>query len=305
MSRSQAVGAVALSLLGMMSCGGDEFAEGGTGAAGSGGSSVGGGAGAGGASGGASGGGGTGGVSGSSGTGGAAGGGGTAGAPPTWPDCGAPPQGTPLFYTTLNDFASIQTPAVGDGSGAEAVPNNLFYFAKCDKGIGIQGANQYAAFKQTNIQLDKGSLDFWIKPNWSHTDNLIHNLFATANWQQGGISVRKADNQNSNRLQIKLVDGSQQSYETNIESNQYSLTAGTLTRITLFWSFVTSGPNVSVWFDKVPVASYATRPTGNKTVPTNDTSAKFTIGADGTNDPNPANALIDDFKIYTYGLNPK
>jgi len=317
MNPKAVLGALAVSVLGLASCGGDEFSEVSAtgGVAGSGGAGTGGAAGVGaaggtGATGGTGGTGAAGGSGGTTGTGGAAGAGGVAGAGGTggvtgWTHCGAPPQGTPLFYSTLDDLASIQSPAVGDGSGANAVPDNLFFTAQCGNGIAIQGAGQYVAIKQTNIALDKGSLDFWIKPNWNHTDNMVHNLFATAAWNLGGIKIRKADNSNSNHFQVQLVDANQTVHETAVAPTQYSLSQGVLTRITIFWSFGTQGPNTMIWFDKVPVAKYAQQPIGSKAAPSTNASAMLTIGADGTGDQSPANALIDDFKIYTFGLNPK
>ncbi|MCC6898666.1 MAG: hypothetical protein IT377_06805 [Polyangiaceae bacterium] len=273
-----------------------------SGASGSGAGGAGGSAGATGGSGG-SGAGGAGGAGGNSG--GAGGTGGTGGTTP-WPSCGFV-SGLPIkLHTTLNDAPSVKAPNAGTGPGVSN-PTDAFAPGACSAGFLLDDSGEFVSYPMSNIKLGSGTIDFWYVPDDPETLDKIYNLFATANWNQGGIKIRKASLSNLNQFEVILVDDKQTFHFTKIAHDQYTFVVGQPIRITVAWSTgqtPAGAPAVRVWFDKVEVKTFVERAKYPIAMPTS-VSGSLYVGAEKESDPTPANGVVDEFKIFGAPLAPQ
>jgi hypothetical protein len=279
-----------------LGCGGEEFqsGSGGTssGGASSGGTSSGGtsnggtsngGAGNGGTSGsGASGGVGTGGVAASGGEGGGAGEGGT----PNIPGCALKPGAPILLHTTLDDATAIQTPDSGIPPGDS---NGQLVPGKCptgtpNGGLAINTQGDFLTYSgEGNINLVTGTADFYFKPAASDTGVARHLLSVPGKFQ---ILIDQQGN---------LVVGVGQNVGRTILAANVPFSTDTWVRVTITWKFGDTGETVFVYFDGNGVSGPFSP--GPFSVPSIEDTPLF-IGANGANDPQVANGVFDDIKIY-------
>ena len=278
-------------------------------AAGSGGSS---GSGAVGGSGGASGSGGSAGTGGASGSGGSAGTGGSGGTGGGSPTChaGSRPSGV-LLHTTLDDAASITTPAAGDGTGSAftTTPVDDFVPALIGNGIRLDAPNEDVGYRQrvgttANVNFQTGAIDFCYRPGYAHTDGVDHALFGSTTFgggNPGGIRIRKAGASNTNHFQVIYTDSTGAFGETGVPPTSFSWTAGQWVRVTVSWDFTVgaSERNIRVFFDGVEASvPPATASTGPASMPMPATDEFIVIGSFRQQTWNP-DGVIDEF--YTYG----
>lgn len=260
------------------STGGSGGGSGNAGASGSGGTS---GAGATGGSAGSS---GAGGSSGASGTGGA---GGTGGSPPN--GCGSQHLSATLLYTTLNDAASIVTPAmIENGVGTHA--GGEFGDGYCDNhGFRVNAAGQYASFLAAqNLDLQSGTIDFFFRPGFDKLDNQTHRLLGVP----GKFQVLKTGSP-ANSLIVGM--GSMPLAE--VASSNLPFVQDQWVRITIMWQCAVTDV-VNIWFNGQP-ATTANEVAGPITPPALSLSDELFLGAFSPNDSSFANGVFDDFKVYT------
>lgn len=261
-----------------LGCGGEEFQSG------SGGTSAGGSS-SGGTSNGGTGGSGTGGEAGSvnpvGGAGGDAGQSGDGGTGGVIPGC-APKAGAPLMlHTTLDDATSTQTPTTGSGPGTF---NGDFGPAVCGNGLAIYAAGNFLSYPGAeNINLVTGTVDFFFKPS-SGFDNSTRHLLSVP----GKFQIVWAQNGD-------LVVGAGSVVARTIAAVDVPFAVNVWTRITVTWKFLSDGETVQVYFDANGVGGpFGAGPIS--TIPIDD--SYLFIGANGENDPNHADGIIDDVKIY-------
>jgi len=246
---------------------------------------------------------GTGGTGGTGNVGGTGNAGGTGGIPTTWPNCG-PASGLPIkLYTTLNDAASIQSPANGTGPGTHN-PSSAFATGACGAGFLLDASGEYVSYPGDNIELSAGTIDFWYVPDDPETDPRIMDFFATSDFTNGGIKISKRSGTEGNTFEVVLVTEGGVGHPTRVSPDWYTFVQGKPIRITVVWSTGMSpagAPAVSVWFDKSEVTSFVTRAQLPITMPTTAPAAIY-VGAEKKADPTPANGVIDEFKIFSAPL---
>ena len=230
-----------------------------------------------------------------------------------------PTVGGLLFYSTLDSLASLTSPSTGTGSGASVVttPANDFVTGQTGSGLQIDTASEYGRIQQTNgstqnIELDKGTVDFWYKPNYAHTDGIRYALFTIGDMSIAGTSrilLTKGAASNANALQVLVWNGSgvNQGGNFTVASTDYSFTPGVWVNMRLTWDFtVASGVrNTHLYINsQEPTTSGGT--TGPVSMGAESTSNYVYIGNRATNSSGGdyANGVIDEFKIYDSALTP-
>lgn len=222
--------------------------------------------------------------------------------------CGPQSGTTPVIYTTLDDAASVLSPAVGDGTGASLIPNDGFVAGLCGQALRIDDTGELVSYAQVvgnspQFDYDLGAIDFWYQPGFDHTDGLNHHLFGTEDFSTGGIRIRKAAANNGNNFQVIFFNGAGGLFETQVAPSDYRLSPGQWVRITVSWNTQRSGNAVRIFFD-AQEATYATTAKGPFSMPPASSNDSMFLGAWHGGDPEVADGLLDDFKLYTSELTP-
>ncbi len=297
----------------VVGCGGDEFsgdASGGAAGSGAGGSA---GSGAAAGSGGVAASGGSAGNSGaagsSAGAGGQAGGGaggtagGAGGAPPV--GCGPVAGIKPLLFTTLDDAQSILSPKEGSGAGSfQTLPEEDFRPGKCGKAIRLDAKGENVQFdEKSNLEVKKGTIDFWYQPELPHTDGVLRNFFSSPGYwtKANGLLIRKTGGGLGNAFQVAFRDKAGGNRTTEIDSSAYTFSSNTWVRITVTWDFSLSGQAVRVYFDGVE-AKYKSSVNGTSEIDSHQVGRVRIGNPDSAQSP--VGGLIDDFKIYDRVVKP-
>jgi hypothetical protein len=202
----------------------------------------------------------------------------------------------PRFWTKLDSETDVTNPTYGIGGTLLGVGGTFVTYDKygvTETGLNVVSANQGCEFPATNLSVDNDlygeTIDFWYVPNFNFSGNttvrfLFNYHYGSANW----IKIRVVDSQ----IYFEIKKGG--TVHT-LASANLTWGAGTPHHIVCTW-----GPaqGMHMYLDKVE-PSYSTSDglgyfEGITQVPT-----YFYIGIqnDGTN---PANGIIDDFKLYGY-----
>lgn len=169
-----------------------------------------------------------------------------------------------LFHSTLDDAASVTSPAVGTGAGASLLtsPANDFTAGRVGNAIRLDSISEYVRFKQTdgntkNVELDRGTLDFWFQPTYNHTDGQKYRIFGMGNWgAPGGWGMGKHNTSNGNALYIHKFgpSGNMEAINT-VSSSNYSWNANDWinVRVTWDWKAAPGVQNVRMYFNGVEI----------------------------------------------------
>jgi glucose/arabinose dehydrogenase len=219
----------------------------------------------------------------------------------------------PLLHTSLDSLAAVQTPVRGTGSGSSVntSPANDFVSAQVGNGIRIDAANEAVQFLQTsggtqNVELDQGTVDFWYRPNSSHTDGIFHPLVSIGAWATpGSIHIMKQNAANENGLGVQFRDAAGNVFETDVPETAYNFTPGTLVHIRATWDFsVAPGVrNVHVYVNDVEAPMiYVT--TGPLTMPAESATRFIYVGNRGDASGFNGNGVLDELSIYPTAFGP-
>ncbi len=318
-------------------CGGEEFSQGGVGGAGSG--AISGSSGMGNAAGtsgsgatsgaagaaAASGSGGVGGVSGGSGGVGAAGGGGSAGvgatggkggssgvgaaggaggSGATGGTCGVNQPGL-LLHSELNNLFSIENPAKNSGSGGGTAKGVTFHAGKCEKAVRIDATGERVEFPQPgNLDLKKGSVDFWYRPDTAHDDGAPRTFVITAGGTTANsMQIRKAGVASGNNFNVEFRDGGDKYHKTSVAPDQYTFFAKQWIRIVVTWDLSVTEQVVHVYFNGKEPKNYAAVAKGPLVI-SNPSTGGFIVGTTIIKQDQPIGGLIDEFKVYETVIAP-
>jgi hypothetical protein len=213
-----------------------------------------------------------------------------------------------LFHTTLENFAQVSLPDIGDGTGS--AENNMSY------GAGRYGGG--ATFDSTtdwisvplvvggirNIELDRGRIEFWYRPNNNHDDNQEHYLFDLDNdGAAGGVRIRiKKESDTSsvlpNALTVEVSDSGGTFRGIEIPVTNYTWKAGDWIHLAMDWDSTGPTDNVNLYMNGVEL------------VPLSPNNTPFTMEAEnpagvlrlGNKAVGPgfwnADGVLDEFTIY-------
>ncbi|HJU75371.1 MAG TPA: LamG-like jellyroll fold domain-containing protein [Gemmatimonadaceae bacterium] len=231
-----------------------------------------------------------------------------------------PPPAVPqvLLHTTLDNPGAISAPAVGTGTGAviATAPSNDFVVARIGSGLRTDAIGERVQFPQTsggvqNVELLRGTLEFWYRPNYNHDDNLKYAIAGTGDWQgsppaRGSIHLGKHNSSNQNKIFLIFYDANQVRWEHNVAVSDYSWRAGDWLQIRLTWDFgVAAGvQNLHLYVNGQELRLTGEVSRGPQPVPAESTSELVYIGSRDTAGTIIANGLYDDVKIWNAAIPP-
>ena len=221
-----------------------------------------------------------------------------------------------LWYSTFESPGAVGTPAVGNGAGTvgsySMTPGRygngvLFNNALDDVRVILQPGIGLA-----NIELDRGRIEFWYKPNYAHTDNVEHYLFdIDADGVAGNSRVRMTKESNvscggcPNALTAEVVDATGVSRGVTILSTSYGWQGGDWVHLALEWDSTDPTDNVRAYLDDAPLVPVATA-NGVFTMEAETIGGILRIGNRAVV-PGCCNAdgIMDEFRIYSSPSTPQ
>ena len=223
-------------------------------------------------------------------------------------DCGPNAFGTgivPTLYSTLDSSPAITEPMIGQ-LGFVGNAEGDYHGDHCGLAINIDQNGDYIKYHYQDNDVRHyspvvGSMDFWYRPSYAHTDGLNHHLFGTASWATlGGFRMRKAAANNANAFQVIVASSTLETMDLSVPADQYSFEAGQWVRITLVWYLSPDMPQrfVRLFMDGTQVG---------EVVPDNDffmeadEGGYFVLGVWDFADPEHAAGFLDDFKVFPRG----
>ena len=125
-----------------------------------------------------------------------------------------------LWYSTLDSEAAVTNPDVGSGA-----INHEASFVKGKYGNGLScdtdGENIYF-LSSSNFNKAKGAVELWIRPNWNHTDGVVHQILQIWTNSDNSFILQKYSD---NDLFFSIKAGGTYSAE-NINYTDYELLSG-------------------------------------------------------------------------------
>jgi hypothetical protein len=223
-------------------------------------------------------------------------------------DCGPNAFGTgivPTLYSTLDSAVAITEPMIGE-LGFVGNDEGDYHGDHCGLGINVDQSYDYVKFHHQDNGVQHyspvvGSMDFWYMPSYEHTDGLNHHLFGAASWATvGGFRMRKAAENNGNAFQVIVASSALETMELSVPADQYSLSPGEWTRITLVWYLGADMPErfVRLFMDGTLVGEIEAP---NSFFMESDEGGYFTLGVWDFGDPEHAAGILDDFKVFARG----
>ena len=234
-------------------------------------------------------------------------------APPPAPP--APPTSagatTAILYTTLDGPTAVATPSAGVGSGATITssPTNDFVAARVANGFHADAIGERILMRQVdgtrqNVELERGTLDFWYRPAYDHDDNTKYTIAGTGSWgfppAPGSLHFGKHNASNNNDIFLIFFNAAGVRYEHNVRANAYSWNAGDWVRVRITWDFgVAPGvQNLHLYLNgtEVPLVSQVSR--GPQAVPAEKSTEMLYIGARDRAGSIPPNGIYDEVRIW-------
>ena len=222
-----------------------------------------------------------------------------------------------FLHTTLQSFAQVNTPDVGNGTGA--AENGMTY-----------AAGRYGAAAQfdsvtdwiripvqaggpPNIELDRGRIEFWYRPNSDHTDNQERYLFDIDNDgvdPPAGVRIRMKKESDvtgtfPNQLTVEVVDSTGTPHFIEIPATNYAWYAGHWVHLAMEWDRVSATDNVRAYLNGVGLVPASPSNGAFPMEPENAAGlirlGNKAVGAGFWN----ADGLIDEFTIYSTAGTPR
>lgn len=202
------------------------------------------------------------------------------------------------WHSTLESSGAVTSPDVG--SGGTIYGTTTFTTGKYGNGALFDADEERISIPTTggdsaNFNKDKGTIEFWYKPNNNHTDNTQHDF--AMRWVDSSNTFQLNKN-SSNQLTLIFHDnGTWRS--TYVTSSNYSWKAGEWVHLRFTW-------------DKDASAGETMRIFINGTEPTHTTDSDYTGSYTGDavltisvyNAGRHSDGVIDEFRIYNTALTP-
>lgn len=210
-----------------------------------------------------------------------------------------PPAGTAIFYTTLNDAQAITAPAAGLG-GSSNLQAGDFVPGKNGNGVNFAPAGRRAIFpaaqgNQKNIDLAKGELSLWYRPDYAaETDDLIHYLLVVGNID----NVPRLVLGEGDRLFFSLIDSNWNDFVALAPYRAELWDAGEWVHIRAFWDSSASDP-IRLYVNGVRVD--AGDATGGWNLGSGDGLSLF-VGAGNSDGDFSSQGVLDELIIYPGGV---
>ena len=210
-----------------------------------------------------------------------------------------PPAGTALFYTTLNDAQAITAPAAGLG-GSSNLQAGDFVPGKAGNGANFAGTDRRAIFpvaqgNQKNIDLAKGELSFWYRPNYAaEADDITHDLLVVGDiYNVPRLVLGEGD-----RLFFSVMDSGWNEFVALAPYRADLWDGGEWVHIRVFWDSGSADP-IRLYVNGVRVDSGDA--TGGWNLGSGDGLSLF-VGAGNADGDFSAAGVLDELIIYPGGL---
>ncbi len=223
-----------------------------------------------------------------------------------------PPSGL-LFLTTLDDLASVSSPANGTGSGAvvNTSPANDFVAGQNINGIRVDAMGEHVRFRETdgtmkNVELDVGTVEFWYKPNSAHADGVLRNIFGIGDPSQPGRMRLFKSGNSVNELRFEIKDANSAWRYASVPSSAYGWSAGQWVKIRVTWDSQAGigAQNIRIYLNDLEVSQYGMAPTGPFSMPAESAAQYIVIGNNYITTPVSAAGVFDEFRIYEGAITP-
>jgi hypothetical protein len=208
-----------------------------------------------------------------------------------------------LFFSTLDDADSIESPARGSGANA-IIPNvsstPLFVAARCGNGARFEEAGERIQLAR-QVEPDQGTITFWLQAEPLEV-NRDRKLFSSMDAVVPGlIRLRFAG---SGQFEVLQTDHNGSSYDTTVDVASFSMPLGPWVHVRVTWNAAANGQMVHVYFDGLE-PSYAQVAQGPIVVPTASMSNAMFIGAFDDNDSALAPLVtMDELGTFDVALPP-
>lgn len=223
---------------------------------------------------------------------------------------------TPLLQTTLDDISAVMHPKYGIGTHASITtsPANNFVPGRRNNGLMANASGERILYPQVeqgiqNVELDRGTMDFWYRPNYDHDNNVKYTIAGTGSWHHpvpNGLHFGKHNKSNQNQLFLLYFDPDGTRQEANVRATDYSWKAGTWQHITITWDFTVAPgvQNLHIYLNDVDLPLSGTVMRGPRTMAAESSNEYIYIGARDPNGTIIANGVYDQFRIFDRAINP-
>ncbi|MCG2701994.1 hypothetical protein L6273_02500, partial [Candidatus Parcubacteria bacterium] len=201
-----------------------------------------------------------------------------------------------LWYSTLDDIESISNPNIGNTYSIKTLSATDIVTAKYGNGLKVTSSNDYFEIRDTaSFNGTNGSMEFWFKPNWDHTDDTGHRLFEISNYTDNdSLSLTKVDSSGSYRLIINGNQGADNYFNLIVESGNYQLSSGLWAHFRITWDAnAPAGETLRLFIN------------GTEPIHSSNDDFKNTFDADpiriffyGNNKTDHADGTYDEIKIF-------
>ncbi|RJP45618.1 LamG domain-containing protein, partial [Candidatus Parcubacteria bacterium] len=219
----------------------------------------------------------------------------------------SPAVGTLLLYTTLDSANAITAPMTGTGAGASLTGAPAFVTGQIGQAVNIDASQKYARLQQIagttqNVELTRGTIEFWYKPLSPHTDGVMRQIVSTGLWgTPGTVSLLKRGGTN-NELSAFIFPVGGGFREVNIPSTSYSWNANQWVKLRVTWDAAAS-QLLRVYVNDVEKTGTGSN-AGPITVPAESASNYIYIGTRDPAETNHANGAIDELRIWSGAIPP-
>lgn len=228
-----------------------------------------------------------------------------------------PPRTDPVLQTSLDGPSDVTSPTFGIGLHATVATNpaNDFVTARIAGGLRADAIGERVRYPQidaavANVELERGTMEFWYRPNYNHNDNIKYTIAGTGNWPSpGALHFGKHNNSNQNSIFLIFYNGNGVRFEHNVAVSAYSWKAGDWLQIRITWDFNAGAgqQNLHLYLNgtELPLSGQVSR--GPQPVPAESPTQLIYIGCRDAGSGSGgiiANGVYDEFRIWNRVIAP-
>ncbi|MEW5916736.1 MAG: LamG-like jellyroll fold domain-containing protein [Gemmatimonadota bacterium] len=232
-----------------------------------------------------------------------------------------PAVGDVLLHSTLDGPAAVMGPTLGSGVNASIVtsPANDFVPAKVGNGLRVDAIGERILIPQAdnraqNVELERGTIEFWYRPGYNHNDNHKYTIVGTGNWPpvqgaptgRGSIHLGKHNDSNNNDIFLIFFDANGVRWEHNVPVANYGWRAGDWLLVRLTWDFgVPAGvQNLHLYVNgnELRLAGHVSR--GPQPIPAERSDELMYIGSRDVAGSIIGNGIYDEVRVWNRVLPP-
>ncbi|MGQ0537560.1 MAG: LamG-like jellyroll fold domain-containing protein [Gemmatimonadaceae bacterium] len=222
-----------------------------------------------------------------------------------------------VLHTTLDSPLAVATPRVGSGSTAaiSTSPANDFVSARLGAGLRADAVGERIEFRQIdggvqNVELERGTMEFWYRPNYDHDDDRKYTIVGTGDWgpstEHSSIHLGKHNDSNQNGIFLIFFDANAVRWEHNVSVRDYGWRAGDWLLMRITWDFaVPAGvPNLHLYVNGRELRLTGDVSRGPQPIGAERADRMIYIGSRDLSGPIIANGVYDEVRIWKRVLPP-